>query len=489
ESIKHDIFFSHGCPIRSGLTERFDHTARSELGRSMVEMLGTLAIMGVLTIGGVAGYRYAINKSNANTILNTVSQMAIVASAELTTGGAIHLGEWSDSSGLAKIGGQYPVSAEYDAADSYFDLIVSGINDEVCERIKGMDWKVPYEIAYNGSVDGTCSAGENNEIDFAFAKTLNKNDVKVNGGSGDDTTPPEEDIVCDAGYYLDGTECQLCAAGTYAAAGANSCTTCPANTYSSAGAAACTDCPSDTISMAGSTSVSACIFPDCPSGYQENDYCGNYKGLCDSEGKCKNPCPENFHLHAGGAKQLCSCFGRSASTCHIECLNYDYTSTFYTIATGAYWCGTCLTGDTLILMSNGTTKRIDQIFQGDKVLSINPETDQLEEDEVTYSDAWDNKTHTEYDIWIFNDGTQIKTVHQHRFYNIEQQKMVYMQEWKMGEHAYNSRGEIVALISHQVVKEKVNHYTIFTKKWNNYFANGLLSGNRQTPDIHLRPKQ
>ena len=140
-------------------------------------------------------------------------------------------------------------------------------------------------------------------------------------------------------------------------------------------------------------------------------------------------------------------------------------------------------------MSDGTTKRIDQIFQGDKILSINPETDQLEEDEVTYSDAWENKTHTEYDIWIFNDGTQIKTVHQHRFYNIEQQKMVYMQEWKMGEHAYNSRGEIVALTSHQVVKEKVNHYTIFTKKWNNYFANGLLSGNRQTPDIHLRPEQ
>ena len=40
----------------------------AQSGRSMVEMLGTLAIMGVLTIGGVAGYRYAINKSNANTI-------------------------------------------------------------------------------------------------------------------------------------------------------------------------------------------------------------------------------------------------------------------------------------------------------------------------------------------------------------------------------------------------------------------------------------
>ena len=34
----------------------------SESGRSMVEMLGVLAIMGVLAIGGIAGYRYAMIK-------------------------------------------------------------------------------------------------------------------------------------------------------------------------------------------------------------------------------------------------------------------------------------------------------------------------------------------------------------------------------------------------------------------------------------------
>ena len=34
----------------------------TDTGRSMVEMLGTLAIMGVLSIGGIAGYRYAMDK-------------------------------------------------------------------------------------------------------------------------------------------------------------------------------------------------------------------------------------------------------------------------------------------------------------------------------------------------------------------------------------------------------------------------------------------
>ena len=35
-------------------------------GRSMVEMLGVLAIIGILSIGGVAGYRYAMNKIALN---------------------------------------------------------------------------------------------------------------------------------------------------------------------------------------------------------------------------------------------------------------------------------------------------------------------------------------------------------------------------------------------------------------------------------------
>ena len=43
-----------------------------ESGRSMVEMLGTLAIMGVLSIGGIAGYNYGINKHRANQVLQDI---------------------------------------------------------------------------------------------------------------------------------------------------------------------------------------------------------------------------------------------------------------------------------------------------------------------------------------------------------------------------------------------------------------------------------
>ena len=37
-----------------------------EAGRSMVEMLGVLAVVGVLSIGGIMGYSYGMNRYRAN---------------------------------------------------------------------------------------------------------------------------------------------------------------------------------------------------------------------------------------------------------------------------------------------------------------------------------------------------------------------------------------------------------------------------------------
>lgn len=145
----------------------------------------------------------------------------------------------------------------------------------------------------------------------------------------------------------------------------------------------------------------------------------------------------------------------------------------------------CLTGDMLITMSDGTQKRIDSLSAGEKVLSFNPDTMNLEADEITYADSAENKSHTEYDIWTFADGTVVKTVHRHRLYNIDRQAMVNMDEWKIGEHAYNANGVAVPLVKHENVKETVNHYTIFTKN-QNYFVNGLLSGNKYTAPMFLK---
>lgn len=47
----------------------------NESGRSMIEMLGVLAIIGVLSVGGIAGYSKAMNKFKTNKVADNVSMM------------------------------------------------------------------------------------------------------------------------------------------------------------------------------------------------------------------------------------------------------------------------------------------------------------------------------------------------------------------------------------------------------------------------------
>ena len=68
---------------------RFDQS-----GRSMVEMLGTLAIMGVLSIGGIMGYSYAVDKYHANQVMNDVNLRGIDLIAQASRGGDLSLAEW-----------------------------------------------------------------------------------------------------------------------------------------------------------------------------------------------------------------------------------------------------------------------------------------------------------------------------------------------------------------------------------------------------------
>ncbi len=66
---------------------------KNESGRSMVEMLGVLAIIGVLSIGGIAGYTLAMNRYRANEIIDAASKVAVIAmSANRGEGGTANLG-------------------------------------------------------------------------------------------------------------------------------------------------------------------------------------------------------------------------------------------------------------------------------------------------------------------------------------------------------------------------------------------------------------
>ena len=67
-------------------------TQRAQYGRSMVEMLGVLAIVGVLSLIGILGYNIAIRRYQANEIANTVATLMVMAhAANAGEGGCIQL--------------------------------------------------------------------------------------------------------------------------------------------------------------------------------------------------------------------------------------------------------------------------------------------------------------------------------------------------------------------------------------------------------------
>ena len=91
----------------------------NEQGRSMIEMLGVLAIVGVLSVGGIAGYSKAMNKFKTNKLIEQVNMIStnirtLYASQKsydkLTNGAAIKTGVLPNE--------MYESSASVDANDS-----------------------------------------------------------------------------------------------------------------------------------------------------------------------------------------------------------------------------------------------------------------------------------------------------------------------------------------------------------------------------------
>ena len=114
-----------------------------ESGRSMVEMLGVLAIIGVLSTAAMTGYTTAINKHRANQILNEASVRAIVVSTQIQRGANTPtLGEFTDNEvGGAKFGtGVKNASGEADwtTTDKRFSLTLTGVDEKICTQMKAM---------------------------------------------------------------------------------------------------------------------------------------------------------------------------------------------------------------------------------------------------------------------------------------------------------------------------------------------------------------
>ena len=139
--------------------------------------------------------------------------------------------------------------------------------------------------------------------------------------------------------------------------------------------------------------------------------------------------------------------------------------------------GSCLEVSTPITMADGTTKCVADVKVGDKVLSIDPLTGEKTVDTVTETaHGWKDRR----DIWTFGDGTTVTTVGRHRFYDVDLGEFLYLEAWEPGEGARTADGCKVRLVGHERVEGRTEYATIWTENYNNYFAGGLLAGNRRS---------
>ena len=147
----------------------------SESGRSLVEMLGTLAIMGILTIGGIAGFNYAMNKQRANATVNYVNQLAVLGTGQMLAGGTPKLLDYPNHTPSG-----YPADiTTEDGKDNLFYIEIDEVPTAVCEELfsRQSGWKMVNDIGFISVGEeniGACSDKEKVGMWFEIKATADK---------------------------------------------------------------------------------------------------------------------------------------------------------------------------------------------------------------------------------------------------------------------------------------------------------------------------
>ena len=139
------------------------HKNKPQFGRSMIEMLGVLAIVGVLSVGGIAGYSKAMTKIHINQAIQQISHIAIGVQTlyknqkvvdnlkpdVLKKAGIVDInanaGLYSDTTSIGtrlnspSVGSTMLVFASQVATKDFF-IGLYNLSEEACISIAGYDW-------------------------------------------------------------------------------------------------------------------------------------------------------------------------------------------------------------------------------------------------------------------------------------------------------------------------------------------------------------
>ena len=139
----------------------------------------------------------------------------------------------------------------------------------------------------------------------------------------------------------------------------------------------------------------------------------------------------------------------------------------------------CIAKGTKITLADRTTKNIEDIEYTDNLLVWDFDNGEF----ATAKPLWIKKVQKaeEYNHIIFEDGTELNTVADHRVFNMELQKFTYTmneEDTPIGTKVFKEDGTVTKLIGREVVKKEVEYYNIITDYHMNLFANGILTSLR-----------
>ncbi len=144
---------------------------KNESGRSMVDMLGVLAIMGILAVGGISGYRFAMDKYRAASLITEVGKRAVVYSQQRLMGRELSDEEFQDD----RVAG-YDFEHGLVTDKAAFFIMPKQVSALVCRQIAGDSWQLPYDIKIGRpetdqvelSAANCLAAGEDSLLDLTF---------------------------------------------------------------------------------------------------------------------------------------------------------------------------------------------------------------------------------------------------------------------------------------------------------------------------------
>ena len=136
----------------------------------------------------------------------------------------------------------------------------------------------------------------------------------------------------------------------------------------------------------------------------------------------------------------------------------------------------CVAAGTLITLSDGRQVPIETLTGNETLLVWNMMTGQLDSSKILFIDKDPQQIYKVINL-SFSDGTDVKVISEHAFWDYNLSQYVYLREdasQYIG-HWFNSQGGKVQLVSVEVREELTTVYSPITSKHFCYYVNGMLS--------------